>query len=119
VVVLNAKPRMPCLAKATIALLATKPGLGGLECDFGNLNDIITPKITSLGGGFAEALMMLKLNKHLMPYDHENVILLDNSNWKNHIPKRPISNEELQIEDDDGSLVENGEQQKLDINEDE
>jgi hypothetical protein len=37
-------------------------------------------------------------------------ILPDNSNWKAHIPKRPIFDEELHIEDDDNSLVENGEQ---------
>ena len=53
--------------------------------------------------------MMLKLNKHLMPYDPENLILLGNSDWEHHIPKRPIFNEELHIEDDDGSLVENSE----------
>ena len=62
---------MPCLAKATAALLASKPRLGGLECDFSSLNDTIAPKRSSLGGGFAEASMMLKLNKHLMPHDPE------------------------------------------------
>ena len=62
---------------------------------------------------------MLKLNKHLMPYDLEKLFLLDNSNWKNHIPKCPIFNEELQIEDDDGLLVENGEQHVLDFDDDE
>ena len=81
---------MPYLAEATAALLASKPGLGGLECDFDNLNDIITPKRSSLGGGFAEVLMMLKLNMHLMPYDPKHLILLDNSDWKNHMPKHPI-----------------------------
>jgi hypothetical protein len=48
-----------------------------------------------LGGGFAEALMMLKSNKHLMPYDFEKLILMDNSDWENHIPKCPIFYEEL------------------------
>ena len=62
---------------------------------------------------------MLKLNKHLMPYDLEKLILLDNCDWENHIPKCPIFDEELQIENDDGSLVENGEQQELDIDDDE
>jgi hypothetical protein len=85
------KLRMPCLAEAAAALLASKPGSGGLECDFGSLNDIITPKRSSLGGGFAEASMMLKLNKHLMPYDLKKLILLDISNWENHIPERPSS----------------------------
>jgi hypothetical protein len=85
------KPRMPRLAEATATLLASKPGSGGLECDFASLNDIITPKRSSLAGGFVEVSTMLKLNKHLMPYDLENMIVLDNSNWENHIPKRPIS----------------------------
>jgi hypothetical protein len=47
-----------------------------------------------------------------MSYDLEKLILLDNSDWENHIPKCLIFYEELQIEDDDGSLVENGKQQE-------
>ena len=86
---------MPCLAEATAALLVSKPGWGGLQCDFGSLNDIITPKRSLLGGGFAKASMMLKLNKHLMPYDPKNLISVDNSSWENHIPKCPIFDEEL------------------------
>ena len=89
------KPRMPCLVEAIAALLASKPGSSGLDCDSGSLNDIITPNRSSLGGGFAKASMMLKLNKHLMPYDPENLIFLDDSNWENHIPKCPIFDEEL------------------------
>ena len=59
------------------------------------------------------------LNKHVMPYDLEKLVLLDNFNWKNHIPKRLIFYEELQVEDNDGLLVENGEQHELDIDVDE
>jgi hypothetical protein len=92
------KPRMPSLAEATAALLASKPGSSGLECDFGSLNDIIIPKRSSLGGGFAKVSMMLKWNKHLMPYDLEKQILLDNSDWENHIPKRLIFDEELYVD---------------------
>jgi hypothetical protein len=100
------KLRMPCLAEAAAALLASKYGSGGLECDFGSLNDIITLKISSFGGGFAQASMTLKLNRHLMLYNLEKMILLDNSDWENHIPKRPIFfDEELHIYDDDGLLV--------------
>ena len=106
---------MPCLVEAATALLASKPGSSGLECEFGSLNDIITSKRSSLGRGFAKVSMMLKLNKHLMPNDPEERILVDNSDWENHIPKRFIFYEELQIEDDDGSLVENGKQQELHI----
>ena len=110
---------MPCLAKATAALLASKFGSSGLEYDFGSLNDIITPNRSSLGGGFVEVSMMLKLNKHIMPYDPKKLIMLDNSDWKNHIPKHLNLDEELQIKDDDSSLVENGEQHELDIDDDE
>jgi hypothetical protein len=85
------KPRMPCLAESTTPLLASKLGSSGLECDFDSLNDIIIPKRSSLGGGFAEASMMLKLNKHLITYNPKRLILLDNSDWENHIPKCPIS----------------------------
>jgi hypothetical protein len=63
--------------------------------------------------------MVLKLNKHLMPYDHEKLFLLVNSDWENHIPKRPIFDEVLQTEDDDGLLVENGEQHVLGFDDDE
>ena len=38
----NERYRMLCLAEATATLLASNPGSGGLECDFGSLNDIIT-----------------------------------------------------------------------------
>jgi hypothetical protein len=63
--------------------------------------------------------MMLMLNKHLMPYDPEKLFLLVNSDWKNHILERTIFDEELQIEDDDGLLVENGEQHVLGFDDDE
>ena len=66
---------------------------------------------SSLGGEFVEALMVLKLNKHLMSYNLEKLILLNNSDWENHFPKYPIFDEELHIEDDDGLVVENGKQQ--------
>jgi hypothetical protein len=52
-----------------------------------------------------------------MPYDPEKLFLLDNSDWKNHIC--PIFDEELQIQDDDSLLVENGEQHVLDFDDDE
>jgi len=62
---------------------------------------------------------MLMLNKHLMPYDPEKLFLLVNSDWKNHILERTIFDEELQIEDNDGLLVENGEQHVLGFDDDE
>ena len=50
-----------------------------------------------LGGGICKGANDVEVD------DLENLILLDNSNWENHIPKCPIFDEELQIEDDDGS----------------
>ena len=50
-----------------------------------------------------------------MPYDPKKSVLLDNSDWENHIPKRHVIDEELQIGDDDGLLVDNGKQRELDI----
>jgi hypothetical protein len=44
-------------------------------------------------------------------YNPEKLILLDNSDWENHIPKRPIFDEE--------PLVENGEQQEVNIDDNE
>ena len=91
----NERHRMSSLAEALAAMLASKLGFGGLECDFGSLRDFIIPKKSPLGRGFAEASMMLMLNKHSMPYDLEKLILLDNCIWKNHSPKHPIFDEEL------------------------
>jgi hypothetical protein len=54
-----------------------------------------------------------------MPYDPENLILLNSFDWENHIPKYLIFDEKLQVENDDGSLVENGKQHELDIDDNE
>jgi hypothetical protein len=86
---------MPYLVEVATALLPSKPESSGLECDFGSFSDIITPKRSLVGGRFAKALMVLKLNKHLMPYNPKVLILLDNSDRENRIPKHHIFNEEL------------------------
>jgi hypothetical protein len=54
-----------------------------------------------------------------MSYNPEKLFFLHKSDWKNHIPKRPIFDEELQIEDDDGLLVEDSEQHILGFDDDE
>ncbi|KAH8936051.1 hypothetical protein BDL97_17G063100 [Sphagnum fallax] len=66
---------MPCLMQAALAILANKPSSGGLKCDLGSLLDIN---------------MFLKINKHLIPTNPTEVLLLDkkmNLSWENNIPK--------------------------------
>jgi len=35
---------MPCLMQAALAILANKPSSGGLECNLGNLSNVLAPK---------------------------------------------------------------------------
>ncbi|CAK9233895.1 unnamed protein product [Sphagnum troendelagicum] len=84
---------MPCLMQATMAILANKPSSGGLECDLGSLLDVLAPKRPSLRADLVEINMFLEINKHLIPTNPTEVVLLDkkmNLSWENNIPKRPI-----------------------------
>jgi hypothetical protein len=88
---------MPCLMQAALAILANKPSSGGLECDLGNLlgnlSDVVAPKRSSLRAGLVEINMFLKINKHLIPTNLTEVVLLDkkmNLSWENNIPKWPV-----------------------------
>ena len=80
---------MPCLGEVALAILANKPSSGGLECDLGAMLDVLAPKRSSLHAGLVEVNMFLKINKHLMPTNPDDVIMLGKE-WEEKIPKRPI-----------------------------
>jgi hypothetical protein len=84
---------MPCLMQAALAIMANKPSLGGLKCDLGSLSDVLAPKQSSMHAGLVEINMFLKINKHLILTNPNEVAPLDkkmNLNWENNIPKRPV-----------------------------
>jgi hypothetical protein len=82
---------MPCLMQVVLAILANKPSSGGLECNLGNLSDVLAPKRLSLRAGLVEINMFLKINKHLIPTNPAEAAPLDKKmNWENNIPKRPV-----------------------------
>jgi hypothetical protein len=84
------REKMPCLAQVACALLAGKPSSGGLECDFGALKEIISPKRASISQGFVEIEMMMKINKSLVHSAPEKVFQLPNDKWKEYTPSRPV-----------------------------
>lgn len=79
----------PCLSQVAHALFGMMPSAGGLECDLGSMADILSLKRASLGPGYVEIDMFLRLNKHRIPTNPDNVPPLRNDEWKNRIPSRP------------------------------
>ncbi len=107
---------IPCMAQLVGALLACLPSSGGLECDFGLLKDVIKAKRASLGQGYVEVEMMLKLNKHLFFSSPSKVVKLPDDKWMDCIPKQPCDSYECDEDFKDasssgeGDLIINNEQ---------
>jgi hypothetical protein len=97
----------PCLAQVAGALFGMKPGSGGLECDIGGMNDIITRHGGSLRPGLVEASVMVKLNKDLKNLNPTTVHGYK-ATWEAFIPQHPIFPIDYMDDNEDDDEVADG-----------
>jgi hypothetical protein len=93
---------MPCLGEVALAIFANKLSSCSLECDLGAMSDVLAPKRSSLRASLVEVNMFLKINKHLMPTNPDDVILLGKE-WEEKIPKHLVMRLYDAEEEDDAS----------------
>ena len=77
-----------CLTRVAAAFRGTLAGAGGLECDIGQLCNLVAPLRGRLNTGYSEMQLLIRVSKNLIEHNTDNIKNLGKE-WKSHIPKRP------------------------------
>ena len=80
--------KFPCLTRVAAAFRGTLAGAGGLECDIGQLGNLVTPLRGRLCTGHSEMQLLIRVSKNLIECNTDNIKDLGKE-WKSHVPKRP------------------------------
>ena len=79
--------KFPCLTRVAAAFRGTLAGAGGLECDIGQLGNLVTPLRGRLDTGYSEMQLLLRASKNLIEHNTDKIKDLG-KDCKSHIPKR-------------------------------